>query len=172
MSLSVGDYPADASWVLYFEFRAEAAEGAAITFNSTADGTKHFVSVAKDTTAVWAPGFYKGQAYVDNGTQRFLVWQGRWEVKADYSYQTGTYDTRSNAQKCLDAIDAVLLGKASRDVLNFTIAGQTVARMTFTELIRAKDYYKSVVNEELADLGILDGKTGSNLIKARFSRAS
>ena len=172
MSLDLDDYPADEVWVLYFELRAEAATGAAITFNSTADGKHHYFSIAKDTTVVWMPGWYKGQAYVDNGTQRFYVWEGRIEIKTDHSTQAGTFDTRTSAQKCVDAINAVLEGKATRDVLNFTVAGQTVARMTFKELIAAKDYFQSVVDEENAALGILDGKTGCNLIKARFARAT
>ena len=161
--LGFGDYPADESWTLTFDFRKK--DGSLITFSSTASGASHAITVAKDDTGVWIPGTYAGVAYVDDGSQRFTVWRGQLEVLPNLAIEDANYDARSHAQKCLDAINLVLEGKASRDVLNTTIAGQSVGRMSFRELLEAKAYYESIVANELAELG-----QSSNQILGRFNR--
>jgi len=146
LSISVGDYPADQGWSLTYEFRKK--DGALISFTSTASGSSHAFTVDKDTTLVWTPGAYKGVSYATDGTQRFTVWSGNLTVNADLSTQVENYDTRTHAEKALEAINATLEGKASRDVLNTTIAGQSISRMTFRELLEAKAYYESIVRQE------------------------
>lgn len=162
MLLTEADYPASAGWSLTFEFRRK--EGALISFTSTASGDLHSFTVAKDTTLGWIAGDYKGQCYASDGTQRFTVWTGTLSVFPDFSTQVENYDTRTHAEKVLDAIKTVLEGKATRDVLNTTIAGQSIGRMSFTELLQARAFYEHEVNNERIQAAGGEG----NIILARF----
>ena len=163
--IGLGQYPADQSWTLTYSFDKEWTEppGFSFTFSSTASGANHSFTVTAVTTSQWLPGKYHGSASVSDGTQKFTVWNGLIEIKPDASQLLGNYDVRSNAKVCLDNINAVLQGKATRDVLSSTIAGQSIQRMSFAELLQAKTYYEAVVTQEKIALG-----EGSNNIVVRF----
>jgi hypothetical protein len=161
--LDGGDYPANEGWTYWFSFRKET--GSLIEFSSTASGSNHSFTVAADITATWTDGIYKGVGYVESATQRFTVWRGELVVESNLTEQDANYDTRTHGQKALDAINAVLEGKASRDVLASTIAGQSIQRMSFTELLQAKSFYESVVQQEQVLLG-----QKSNRVLIRFTQ--
>ena len=151
-SVGFDGYEASQGWVATWDFRAK--DGTAISFSGTADGDKQLVSVAPATTAAWVPTGYQGIARVTKTGQTFTVWRGSLSIEPDLTQQTGSYDTRSHAKKCLDAIEAVLEGKATRDVLNTTIAGQSVGRLTPEQLIAFRSYYLAeVAAEEMANNG-------------------
>ena len=56
--------------------------------------------------------------------------------------------TQSHAQKMLAAIEAVLEGKATHDVLELAIDGTQLKRMGFADLMQVRDRYRAeVINE-------------------------
>lgn len=167
--LSLADYPADQSWVVTYTFRKKL--GSDVTFASTPSGSSHLFDIDSGTTSGWTPGSYKGFARAVGTTATETFWEGWLTILPDLTQQSDNYDTRSHAQKCLDAINSVLEGKASRDVLASTIAGQSISRMSFDELLRAKSYYESVVAQEMAQIDADNGKaTGKNIL-IRFGAA-
>jgi len=166
LKIDLSDYPAT-DWTLTYEFRRKL--GSTISFSSTPDGSSHSFSVAAETTNIWVDGDYTGVGSVSDGTQKFTVWTGRLTILPNLSAQEDNYDTRSHAEICLDALNAVIEGKASRDVLNTTIAGQTIGRMSFKELLEARNYYAALVEQELASLDAANGKGGKNVL-IRFSQ--
>ena len=173
--ITLGDYPASAGWVLTYNFRkggdTPEAGGSEIEFASTASGTSHLFNILAATTAAWLPGDYKGVARVALGAKILTVWKGPLSVLPDLAQQNDNYDTRSHAKKCLDAITAVMEGKATRDVLNTTIAGQSIARMPWESLISAKAYYQDSVDAELAAENAANGLGNSRNVLIRFGNA-
>ena len=56
-----------------------------------------------------------------------------------------TQDTRSHAEKVLDALEALIEGRASKDVNSYSIAGRSLTRMSPAELIEWRDRYRREV---------------------------
>ena len=153
------DYPASDSWVLSFVLLNATNK---ITLTSTADDDGHSFSIA-DTSA-YVAGEYTYTALVSNGVSRYTVDVGSVEILPDPATLT-TYDGRSVAQVCLDNINAVLQNKATQDNFSYSIAGRSLSKYSWTELIEARNYYQNEVSTAKRKAS---GKTQSNLIKMRF----
>ena len=165
---TASDYPASSGWTLVFSFRAK--EGSVIEITSSASGSDHLFNVVAATTGGWIPGTYKGVGRVNNGTKYVTVWGGSLTVLPDMTQQSDNYDTRTNAKICLDAIDAVMLGKATRDVMHTTIAGQSIGRMSWAELLSAKSFYQDRVDSEVAAENAKNNLGNSRNVLIRFNR--
>jgi hypothetical protein len=160
--VELSDYSAADGWVLSYYFKNS---GGNFSITSAASGAKHaFAEVAADT-ATWLPGVYAVVGKVTDGTSTHTVSTGQIEILRDLS-TSENFDTRSHAKKCLDAINLVLEGKATRDVLQTTIAGQSIGRMSFNELLAAKAHYQDLVSGE----SVSAGTKGRNIL-VRFGNA-
>jgi hypothetical protein len=169
-SVGLDDYKASDNWDITFDFRAK--DGTAITFTSvddTVDASRHYVSLAPATTATWIPGDYIGVGRAIKSSQKVTVWKGALTVEPELNSQTDNFDTRSHARKCLDAIEAVLEGKATRDVLNTTIAGQSIGRLTPDQLISFRAYYRAEVQAEEIAAAIANGEATGKDVLIRFN---
>ncbi len=143
------NYPAS-DWLLSYSFRK--AGGSPVDFQSTNDNGAHLISVSPAVTKDWVEGEYKGVARFTHRTDSTLVttwWKGTVNILPDLSAASQDTDTRSWAKKCLDNIDAVLQGKASRDIINSTIAGQSIGRMTPEQLFSFRDRFYTLYQQEL-----------------------
>lgn len=139
------DYPATAGWAL--AYRLVPTSGSAITFSGTADGSGFTVSVAAATTATWAAKEYAWSAYVTLAGARHTVAEGVVTVKPDPGVATGI-DRRSHARKTLEAIEAVLEGKATKDQSQYQINGRMVTRYSWADLIAMRSTYQAEVRAE------------------------
>lgn len=136
----LSDYPAG-TWTLTYYFKSAAAN---FSVAATADGTNYAVTVAKATTAARTAGRYKWIAVVDNGTERHQVDQGELIVQPDFA-ASGNLDDRSHARKMLDAIEALLEGRATKDQQSMTIGDVSITRMPLDQLLAARDKYRTEV---------------------------
>jgi len=154
------DYPAS-SWTLTYELRGPQQ----ITITATADGDDFSVSVGTSTTAGWTAGDYWWAAYVSDGTDRYRVDGGTLTIKPDLATTGAVYDGRSHAKKVLDAIEAVIEGRASKDQMSYTIAGRSLARTPIADLLRLRDSYKAEYKAEQKAEKIDRGvKTGDKIL--------
>jgi hypothetical protein len=119
---SFADYPAPGWALTYTAINASNK----ITLTAAATGNDHLVSVAAVTTtgtgAVTGTDSYTAGTYsligrVTDGASVYAVYSGVLTVLPDLAAAT-TYDTRSTAKQLLEALDAYLLDKASRDQLD------------------------------------------------------
>jgi hypothetical protein len=69
----------------------------------------------------------------------------------------------------LTKIETILEGKADSDVGSYSIAGRSLTKMTFDELLIARDRYKGEVLKHQRELLLKRGKQSANTIKVRFS---
>ncbi len=134
------DYPAP-TWVLTYYFKAPTAN---FSIAAAADGAAHAVSVAKATTAGRTATRYKWTAAVDNGTERHVVDQGELVVLPDFA-ASGNLDDRSHARKMLDAIQALLEGRATKDQQSYTVGDISITRIPVEQLTALRDKYRTEV---------------------------
>jgi hypothetical protein len=139
------DYPATEGWTL--RYRLVPVSGTAITFAATADGSAYTVSVAAATTATWAAKDYAWSAYVTLASARHTVASGVTTIAPDPGVASGV-DRRSHARKTLDAIEAVLEGKATKDQSQYQINGRMVTRYSWADLIQMRSTYQAEVRAE------------------------
>lgn len=145
---SLSDYPAS-TWTLTYTFTSASA---AISIVASADGDTHVVDVDPLTTAAYTAGHYEGFAQVTDGTDTYTVWSGTLRVLPDLSAAT-SYDGRSHARVMLDAIEALLEGRASDDQLDIvsTVIGDRSLMRKPEHLLPLRDRYKAeVLREEYA----------------------
>lgn len=167
---SLTDYPASEGWTLHYAlFNATAA----YTIDSTADGDTHIVSVDSATTAAWTAGRYDWTAYVTHTDgRRKSLFTGVIKITPDLSQP---YDGRSHARKMLDAIEAVLEGRATAQEIDLIKAqrgiqgdDRAIERDT-AALIPLRDKYKAEVAAEERAAALVRGEKQPRNIKIRFT---
>lgn len=143
---SLGDYPAG-TWTATVYF--EAMQGA-FSVAASASGTTHSFTIAATTTTAYVPGRYGWRLRVTDGTTLTTFESGMVEVLVDPA-KAGKVDTRSWAQRTLEAVESFLEGNASTAQASMSLAGRQISRWSLDEL-RAwhKDLESRVREEERA----------------------
>jgi hypothetical protein len=141
---SIAEYPAS-TWTLTFYFSGPAP------FNIVAspNGADFAISVTAIVTADYTAGDYQWVARVSNGTQVTSVDTGQLILLPDLSDVDA--DHRSFNRRALEALQAVIENRATTDQLSFTIAGRSLTRMSWDELLRAYDRFRLEVASETGD---------------------
>lgn len=155
----LGQYPAGV-WTLTYYFKKTGSTGANFSVAAVADGSYFAVSVEKTTTQGRTPGHYTWVALVGNGTEQHEVDRGNLQLLPRYDNETNL-DDRSHARKVLDAIRALLEGRASKDQEEYAIAGRRLKRMPLSELRQLeRDYAARVADETARNEGLTTGPLG------------
>lgn len=154
--VSVPDYPASDGYTLTYRL-VPRGSGSAQQFDATADGDGYTVNVAAATTAAWTAGEYSWSSWVTLSGARYTVGQGLLTIKPDPSAMSVGTDTRSHAERVLDAIEALLEGRAGSDVMSYTIAGRSVDKMAPEELLKWRSFYAAEVKREQAAAALVNG---------------
>ena len=77
-------------------------------------------------------------------------------------------DPRTHAEVMIDKIESILEGKADSDVSSYSIAGRSLTKMSFDELISARDNYKRDLVIQLQKQRASRGKPTGATVKVRF----
>lgn len=166
--LSLTDYPAS-SWTLTYYL---VKDGAQVSFSASQyeSGDTHHIDNAATTTAEWGAGTYSYRATVSDGADRHTVEEGTIEVLPNFATATTGLDDRSFAKKALDAIEAVLLGRASQAQLEYSIAGRTLKFIPHTELLdMRKRFREEYIAEERRKRRRKTGSAAVGRVEIRFT---
>lgn len=167
---SLSDYLPSEGWTLKYVLINSAARQ---TFASTDDNDSHKISLTSDDTSDWAPGSYTLQSYVEHTDGTIEVIR-RLTVTVKQNLITATtYDFRTHAQKTLEAINSAIEGRASQNVLSLQIStpggsSKALQYLSMDELIKAKNFYQSLVDSELQQEKIEAGLDPGNKILISF----
>lgn len=142
---SLDHYSAADGWVLTYKLINASGD---IDITASADGSDHLVSESAATTAAYAAGKYRWQGYVTKGAERYAIGRGEIEVLPDLATET-TYDDRTHARKVLDAIEAVIEGRASQDQMSYSINNRQLSRMPIEDLLKFRGVYRAEVQAEM-----------------------
>ena len=165
---SLSLYPATEGWVLYY--RAISA-GAKFDITASADNADHLVNVPPATSDDWTAGDYTLVAWVSDGTDRVSLESGRITVLPNLAaVATAGYDSRTQAKKMLDAIDAALLSLSSGErlaVIEAEVASRRL-KYDFTGLQNLRNVYAAQVRSEETAERIAQGLGSRNKINVRL----
>lgn len=145
----LGDY--GSGYTLSYELTLYTG-AAPITLTASLSGSEYLIEIAAATTAGYSAGTYQWVALItrDSDSERVEIARGVLVVNPDPA--TSAADPRTTARKTLDAIEAVIEGRASKDQESYTIGNRSLNRMAIEDLLRLRDAYRrEVKREEQAD---------------------
>lgn len=164
---------ASEGWTLtYYAKNASASFTIAAAAHNTDD---YLVAVTATTAAAYTAGTYSWAAFVSKGIgvalERHLIDQGTWEVLSNLA-ATGNIDNRTHVKTVLDAIEAVLEGRASQDTKSYTIAGRALEKWPIADLLRFRALYKAEYESEQIQEKINNGEPSQRKLFVRFTQSS
>ena len=139
-----------------------------IKFTATEQDGYYLFTVDSVTSAEFVAGKYHWQLEITQTSSgnRIVVDTGDFEVIPDMDDNQA--DPRIHAEIMVDKIQTILEGKADSDVANYSIGGRSISKMSFEELMDARDRFRAEVvahnNRELVKKGKKNGAT----VKVRF----
>lgn len=159
----VSGYSSDDGYSLEYKFCNQADE---LQVTSTADGNGgHLVDLTGVQTAD-LEGPYTWHAKVVGNGLNFVIQTGPMEVKP--ALGTGScYDTRSEAKRQLDLVNAAIEGKLTKDVAEYQINGRSLKRYQIPDLIMLRDKLKREVDAENRAARFANG-SNPNIVKVRL----
>lgn len=132
-----------------------------------ADGNGGYqLQTAASDTAKLTAGDYSWVLVVTKDTERVELGRGMVKILPDIAAAGEDFDGRSFAKKMLDAIRAVMEGRASRIEKQYQHGGRSLELLNHEELIQAEDHYAQRFRQEQITSGQI--AAGSNQIRARF----
>lgn len=157
------DYLPKDGWDLFYTFRNFVTH-----FDIAAIGQEdhYLIRITSEKSTTLKPANYWWQATVAKGNHWHVVDSGSLEIKEHLSL-VDSYDGRSHVKQVLDALEATILDKASRDQQSYSIAGRSLYRLSPAELLKWRDHYKAEYARELQQERLNKG-LGGNLVKVRF----
>lgn len=160
------DYP-PASYSLKYSLRLEST-GTEIEITAGESGDEYVVEVASATTTSWTAGTYVWQAYITRtlDSERVLVDSG--SIKVVTNLDASSADPRTHAKIVLDAIEAVIEGRATKDQEEYSIAGRSLKRTPIADLLLLRDRYRVEVAGEQAADRVASGVFDARKIQVRF----
>jgi hypothetical protein len=165
---SVPDYPATAGYTLKYRLIPRTS-GTAILLTASASGDDYRAQEPPAVTETWAAGEYTWSAWVEKTGERYSVDSGIVTLKADPGV-VAAYDGRSHARKVLDAIEAILEGRATLDQEEYAINGRSLKRTPIAQLMQMRDAYRAEAWREAAALKTAAGLPNPRQIRVRMAR--
>ena len=142
------DYP-NTEYTLTYKFRLESNGSTTFSVDATTSGNNYLVTLSATATASYTAGKYNFIAYVTRNSDNARVTIDRGMVEVKPNLASSTSETRSHAKKMLDSIESLLEGKATKDVASYSIAGRSLNKMSVSELLEWRNYYRAEYNREL-----------------------
>ena len=113
-----------------------------IDLHAAREGDGHLFAVPGSQTVAWSPGKYSVSIRVTDGVDVFEIEQGESEIGADLASVSAGHDARSQVERTLEAINAVIEGRASKDQQSYTINGRTLVRSSIADLLLLQKAYE------------------------------
>lgn len=149
----------------------------AVTIEATAsdDGRMHHFRVPATETAGWPAGRYSYslRATTGDGEEVVEIEVGGLTIKPDLAAMADGTDTRDHVRKVLDAIEAVIEKRATRDQERYTIQGRELWRTSIPDLLLLRDRYREELrraNAAAAGRSSLLGRTIRVGFRGGYSR--
>lgn len=139
-----------------------------IKLPATETGGTYLFTVDSVTSADFVAGYYHWQLEVTQTSSgnRIVVDRGTFTAIADLDVNGA--DPRSHAEIMIDKIESILQGKADSDVSSYSINGRSLSKMTFEELMNARQFYVAELAREKNKERALNGDKTSGTILVRF----
>lgn len=163
----VEDYPV-ASHSAEYVMRITGGGSSEHKIAATENADYYLFTLDSSTSATFDAGKYHWQLEVTQTSSgnRIVVDAGDFQFLPDMDNNQA--DPRIHAEIMVAKIESLLQGKADADVSNYSIAGRSLTKMSFTELTDARDYYRQEITKHENDALLKRGKRNGATIRARF----
>ena len=162
---SLSEYPASDGWVLKYALRGG---GSAIDLIAAADGDDHLITITAAISAAYVAGDYTWTSFVTKTTERYTISTGPLTIEPDPVGQAADVDLRSHAKIVLDAIDAVLEGRATTDQEEIEIEGEKLKRTPIADLLKMRSFYITEYQREIEAEKIAKGLATGRRVLTRM----
>lgn len=162
-----GDYP-NSQYTMTYVARFTAGGAREVQVTGTAYGADYLFTVSSADSASFIPGYYHWQleALQISSGNRVVIDRGAFTAVADLDNNNA--DPRTHAEIMVAKIESLLSGKADSDVANYSIAGRSLTKLSFDELLKAREFYKAEFHKEQIADRIRQGRDTGTTIKVRF----
>lgn len=99
------------------------------------------LSLSTDDTISLNAGKFQYEISATDGVQAVTLEAGFTTVTLSLKNQDSQDDTREHAQIMVDQIEALLAGRAKKDVDSYTIGSRSLSKIGIEQLILLRDYY-------------------------------
>lgn len=137
----------------------------------TEDADDFAFTATAATTAAYVLGDYQWQLVATKTTTRYTIAVGRLTCTDNVAGRSALYDNRSHVKKVLDAIEAVIEGRASRQDQSYNIGGRALSLTPIPDLIKLRAVYLREYEGEVAAANIKMGRGSKRKILTRFVNA-
>ncbi|RIL03132.1 MAG: hypothetical protein DCC71_15485 [Proteobacteria bacterium] len=163
----LADYPATGGWAVAYALRGPDS----LDLAATADGDAHVVELTAAASGALAAGRYLVAGFATLGAERATFYQGELELSPNPASLAAGHDPRTHARRVLEAIEAVLEQRATRDQASFTLNGRALERWPIADLLAFRDRYRREVAGEEAAARLAAGLGNPRrTIRTRFGR--
>lgn len=163
----VADYPPSLYSAEYVA-RITGGGETEIKLAATENENYYLFTVSSAVSADFSVGVYHWQLEITQTSSgnRIVVDTGAFEAIPDLD--SNQADPRTHAEIMVAKIESLLSGKADSDVSSYSINGRQLVKLSLTELMKWRDYYrKEVISLRNAEL-VKRGKSNGSTIKVRF----
>jgi hypothetical protein len=168
---TLSDYPPADGWDLKYRLLNESVALDAIT--ATEDGTTYSIDLPTTYTADLAAGIYQLTGWVEKSGDRKTIYLADVEILANLAAATSAVDSRSHVKKVLDALEAMIEGRATNAEESIVVPGfgnKQIQYLNPLELRKARNLYRREYEEELRATARKNGrKIGGRKTLVRFS---
>ena len=163
----VADYP-PAEYSAEYVARITGGGANEIKLPSTENVNYYLFTVPSADSVDFEPGYYHWQLEITQTSSgnRVVVDQGDFNVLPDLDNNQA--DPRIHAEIMIAKIETILAGKADSDVSNYSIAGRSLTKLSFAELMDARDRYKRELVQHENKENAKRGRKTAATIKVRF----
>lgn len=163
----VNDYPT-ADYSAEYVARIDAGGSSEIKIAATEANAYYLFTVTSSDSASFNAGMYNWQLEITQTStgNRVVVDRGHFEILDDLD--VNGVDPRTHAEIMVAKIESLLQGKADSDVSNYSIGNRSLTKLSFEELMNAREYYQREVVRHMNEERVRHGKTGSSTIRVRF----
>ncbi len=139
-------YPANDGWTMRWRFRGNHK----LDVNSVADGGSFKTTLSSTQSSDLSHGNYAFQALVEKSDKKYFVRQGIVEVVRSLADYEEPFDTRTYEEQLLEAVEAVLLNRATEKHASYTIGNRNISLLSPTELMKMRVTLRRTVNFQKA----------------------
>ena len=150
LDINSGDYLVSDGFGINVNFTGPSGSPTQYTYattQKTGNDNVFELAVLPAVTATYANGLYSYAIIATDGTDEFTIESGTFEAELRADLNSNS-DFRSHNRKVLDAINAVIENRASKDQESYTIAGRTLNRTSVGDLLKLKNHYEGLVKKE------------------------
>lgn len=161
------DYP-NSAYTASYVARITGGGNTEIAVTGTASGSDYLFTVSSATSNNFVVGLYHWQLEIvrNSDSNRIIVDRGYFTCVADLDVNGA--DPRTHAEIMLRKIESILSGKADSDVASYTINGRSLNKMSFKDLLDARDYYKREFQKEVIAERIRKKQGTGATVQVRF----